>query len=122
MVSKNLMEMIANPLNGFVQIDESLIAKHKKHVKRIFNNQWVFGECSSDKGGMVYFLSVPKRDTVTLAPVISSIIQPGSIVTSDEWKAYNYLSTNGYIHLTVNHSTNFVDPITSVHTQRVESM
>ena len=70
MVSKNLMEMIANPLSGFVQIDESLIAKRKIHVARIINNQWVFFGCSSDKGGAVYFLSVPKRDNITLAPVI----------------------------------------------------
>ena len=75
MVSKNLMEMIANSLSGFVQIDESLFAKRKNHVGRIVNNQWVFGGCSSEKGGTVYFLSVPKRDTVTLAPVINSIIQ-----------------------------------------------
>ena len=67
----------------------------KNPVGRIVNNQWVFGGCSSEKGGTVYFLSVPKRDTVTLAPVIGSIIQPGSIVISDEWKAYNFLSTNG---------------------------
>ena len=50
------------------------------------------------------------------------MIQSGSIVTSDEWKAYNFLNSNGYIHFTVNHSTNFVDPITKAHTQRIESM
>ena len=70
----------------------------------------------------VYFLNVPNRNTNTLAPVIGSMIQTGSIVTSDEWKAYNFLNSNGYIHFTVNHSTDFVDPITKAHTQRIESM
>ena len=36
-------------------------------------------------------------------------IEPGSKIYTDEWKSYNNLSRNGYIHNTVNHTTNFVN-------------
>ncbi|KAH7824367.1 uncharacterized protein MONOS_11887 [Monocercomonoides exilis] len=41
---------------------------------------------------------------------------------SDEWRAYSSLKDHGHIHQTVNHSKNFVDPITQACTNTVEGM
>ena len=40
---------------------------------------------------------------------------------SDEWAAYRYLSQRGYHHTTVDHTENFVDPVTGCQTQTIES-
>lgn len=46
---------------------------------------------------------------------------PETTIISDCWKAYNTLSNEGFQHLTVNHSLNFVDPSKAdVHTQNIE--
>ena len=42
---------------------------------------------------------------------------------SDQWRAYNGIvgiHGGGFIHQTVNHSLNFVDPNTGANTQRIE--
>lgn len=47
---------------------------------------------------------------------------PGSIIYSDCWRAYDNIKNENYVHLTVNHSQNFVDSKTEVHTQNVERL
>ena len=57
-----------------------------------------------------------------LLPIINSHVAPGTIIHSDEWRAYNHVSTlpNVCSHATVNHSVTFVAP-NGTHTQHIES-
>lgn len=53
--------------------------------------------------------------------IINENILPGTTIISDCWKAYSSLNSEGFTHLTVNHSVNFVDPETGAHTNTIES-
>ncbi|KAK3852955.1 hypothetical protein Pcinc_040477 [Petrolisthes cinctipes] len=104
-----------------VEIDESKFGKQKYNVGRIVEGQWVFGGiCRETKS--TFLVPVEKRDKDTLLQIIKDKIEPGSIIISDCWKAYNCLQDEGYQHLTVNHSVNFVDPTTLAHTNTVERL
>lgn len=64
---------------------------------------------------------VQKRDADTLIPIIERIARPGSIIHSDQWRAYHSIHQRLQLdHGTVNHSLNFVDPETGVYTQAIE--
>ena len=59
----------------------------------------------------------------TLLPLIRAHAAPGTIIHSDEWASYSQIATR-FPHLqhhTVNHSVEFVNPTTGVHTQHIES-
>ena len=65
---------------------------------------------------------VDRQNAETLLPIIQRHILPGSIVYSDQWAAYNRVGDiHGLEHQTVNHTPHFVDPVTGVHTQNIES-
>ncbi|PIO75150.1 hypothetical protein TELCIR_02810 [Teladorsagia circumcincta] len=64
---------------------------------------------------------VSNRDKQTLEEIILRHVLPGTTVWTDSWRGYRNLANIGYVHRTVNHSQNFVDPISGVHTQRIES-
>ena len=117
-------EMSSDKIGGpglTVEIDESKFGKNKYHKGRYMEGQWIFGGiCRETKDFFV--VPVPKRDSLTLIPVILSKIAEGSTIISDCWRSYNVLSELDYTHLTVNHQYNFVDPDTLAHTQNIESL
>ena len=66
------------------------------------------------------FRVVEARKKESLLPIIRDWVLPGSSVISDCWSAYKCLEDEGFQHLSVNHSLNFVDPETGAHTNSIE--
>jgi hypothetical protein len=75
---------------------------------------WVFGMVWKHGVSETRLFLVERRDRRTLLPIILKHIQPGTTIRSDEWGAYQGLHRYGFTHETVNHSQNFVDPVTGM--------
>jgi len=102
-----------------VEIDEAKIGHRKYNRGRWIDGIWVFG--GFERGTERTFLvPVPTRDSATLLGIIQNWIRPGTTIMSDCWRAYDCLSNEGFVHQRVNHSQNFVDPVSGAHTQHIE--
>ena len=106
-----------------VQIDETKIGAKRKYNRGRLNpgiDKWIFGGiCTTTKGAFLRL--VDNRTRETLLPIIHDRIVRGSTIWSDTWAPYFTLNNEGYTHLMVNHSENYVDPVTRMHTQEIES-
>jgi hypothetical protein len=110
----NIKLFFKNPLvlgaNSPVQIDESMFGgkckyhrgDHAKHQQ-----SWVFG-IVEESTRLCVFWAVDKRNSSTLTNIIKQHVVKGAIIKSDQWSAYSTLETEGYKHLTVNHSVQFI--------------
>ena len=117
---------IIGGVDHVVEIDESAWIKRKYNRGRQVGTQRVFGGIDRDIRECFAVL-VDRHDAATLIPIIYQYALPGTKFYRDEWRSYNAVNNdnNGpgrYIHQTVNHSINFVDPTTLVHTQNIENM
>ena len=75
---------------------------------------------TSTKPATGFATMIPDRTAGTILPIIELVVRQGSIIHTDEAKVYKALQEK-YEHSTVCHKYNFVDPVTGVHTQHVES-
>ena len=68
-----------------------------------------------------YVQIVPDRTAATLLPIIQAHVLPGTIIHSDMWSAYRRVQSlpNVASRGTVNHSVEFVNSVTGVHTQNI---
>ena len=111
-------EQIGGP-GRVVEIDEAKFGKRKYNHGRHRDGRWVLG--GIEQGNDSMFMAIVNRQAATLLPIIQANVTPGSIIRTNKWRSYGGLNTLGYIHHTVNHTTNFVDPATGAYTQNIES-
>ena len=115
-----------------VEMDESHFAGLAKYGKgrRLGEDpwkehyKWVFGMVESGSLDCVLKPVHSSRSRALLLPLIDENCADGTIFCSDGWKSYIKLSENvsleDTLHFAVNHTNNYVDPITGTHTQSIE--
>lgn len=69
--------------------------------------------------GSVYTHIIKKADRQTLEPIIRLVVEQGSTIYTDKWRAFNALGLDGYTHLNVNHSEEYVSQ-QGVHVNGIE--
>ena len=113
--------MIGGP-EVIVEIDESKLSKIKYNRGHRIEGVWVFGGIERTTEKKIFITKVAGRSADTLLTAINRYIRPGSIIFSDMWRGYSRIWDDlGLEHHTVNHSVNFVDPISGVHTNTIEA-
>ena len=92
------------PLDGHVEVDETYIGGRRKgkRGRGASGKTIVFGMV--ERGGDVITRVVPNARSKTLYPHIMESIEPGSMISTDEWVAYKSLPKIGYRHGVVDHS------------------
>ncbi len=103
-----------------VEIDESKFGKRKYHRGHRVDGKWVFGIIERDNLSNILMVPVENRTAKTLLAIIKDWVIPGTTIMSDCWKSYDCLEHEGFKHLTVNHTYNFVDPDTGACTNLIE--
>lgn len=96
--------------------EDAHVENARNHGARV-DGPWVFG---LRQGNDCRYFHVERRDKATLLPIIKRECKVGSEIHSDEWAAYRCLPAEGFVHETVNHQRNYVDPMTGAHTQAIE--
>lgn len=108
-----------------VEVDESLLVKKKNWRGRNLRGQnWIVGGVVRGSTNEFFIERVVKRSRPILLDINRRRINPGTIIITDEWRGYKDLQilfpTYNFIHLTVNHSMWYVDPINFTNTQTIE--
>jgi transposase-like protein len=114
--------------NEIVEIDETKIAKRKYNKGHKVEGAWIIGGIQrsrlknkiKNENKQMFLVPIEERNIENIDEIIKRHIKKGTTIYTDCWKGYNNLKNIGYKHKTVNHSKNFKDPITGVHTNTIE--
>lgn len=116
---KNNFEKIGGK-DIIVEIDESKFGKNKYHRGHKVKGVWIFGMVERTPQRRIVLLPIEARDKLTLTEALKMYVDERSTIYSDQWKGYVSLNTYFEKHMTVNHSENYKDPLTGVHSNTIE--
>jgi transposase len=110
---KMLREIITKKLEaethftGEIEIDESYFGgvRKGKRGRGAAGKVPVLGLLK--RGGKVYTHVIENTQAKTLMPIITSVVQPDSIIYTDTYKSYNALDVTKFQHRRINHSKLF---------------
>lgn len=107
-------------LGGHVEVDETYVGGKGRTTghpdPKKADKTAVFGMV--ERGGEIITRIVPDAKRETLFPHIVEHVKPGTVISSDAWKAYRGLRKLGYKHAAVNHFREWVRG--DVHTNTLE--
>lgn len=116
-----------NKLGGpgvLVQVDETMMNfKCKSHRGRSPENKTDAISIVECINGITraYAQVIPNKEAATLIPIICSQVAPYSVIWTDEHRSYSRLRNFDFFHGTVCHKFEFINNLTGVNTQCVES-
>lgn len=107
-------------MSGVIEVDEALIGGKEKGGKR----GWGAGRKTClvgimERGGKVKVTPVSTRDRQSIFPLIDQNVEKGSIINTDEFRAYKTLPGEGYEHRRVIHSK-YQWAVGDAHTNSIE--
>lgn len=107
--------------NIIVEVDESKFGKRKNNRGKRIEGAWVIGGIERTEESKFFVRVVKNRNHQTIVDILSDHVLEGSIVHTDLWKGYVGIDQDiGVTHRTVNHSKEFVNSATGVHTNSIE--
>ena len=125
---ENETEMLGGPgvrvqVIYLMQFDESVLSAPKltrnQHARPV-PEKWVVGAYDTVRK-VGWIKRVVDRSEATLSALISRWCLPGTIIVTDGWRGYSGVTRLGFQHEVVVHEHHFVDPVTGVNTNAVES-
>ena len=118
---------LGETLEDTVEVDETFVEgknKNRHHDKNVKNSQGRSFKGKTpilgimQRGGRLKTLVITSTSRVNIQPVVNQVVKPGSIIITDEWRAYTGLGNN-YDHYIVNHGAGqYVNG--DVHTNNIE--
>ena len=73
-----------------VEVDEAKFGRRKYNRGRYIESHWVLGGIDRDRK-QVFMEVVDRGDAATLIPIIQQYVRPGTLIITDEWRAYRTL-------------------------------